>query len=68
MAQTKQGGSKVKDIVLRAKLRKWLDRDLEKIVRDLELHQGEMSDLVRVGFRMALVERGLIDERSINND
>jgi hypothetical protein len=48
-------------IVLRAKLRKWQDSDIEGAVKRLQLQQGEMSFLVRRGFRMALVERGVLE-------
>lgn len=54
-------------IVLRAKLRKFHDRDIEKALSKHKLEQGEMSDLVRRGFRMALKERGFytIDDMKI---
>jgi len=51
----------MKEIVLRAKLRKWEDRDIDRVVRCLNLQQGEMSYLVRRGFRMALRERGVME-------
>jgi len=47
----------MKPIVLRAQLRKWQDRDLVAIVKGLNLEQGEMSDLVRTGFLLALQQR-----------
>lgn len=51
----------MKEIVLRAQLRKWHDRDIDKAVRSLHLEQGELSSLVRRGFRMVLVERGVLN-------
>ena len=45
------------EIVLRAKLRKWQDKDLSATIRRLNLQQGEMSHLVRVGFVLALQQR-----------
>ena len=47
----------MKPIVLRAQLRKWQDRDLVATVKGLDLEQGEMSDLVRTGFVLALQQR-----------
>ena len=49
----------MKPIVLRAQLRKWQDRDLVATVKGLNLEQGEMSDLVRTGFVLALQQRDL---------
>ncbi|MDQ7094249.1 hypothetical protein REC12_11675 [Desulfosporosinus sp. PR] len=48
-------------IVLRAKLRKWQDRDIENALMRLKLEQGERSYLVRRGVRLALKERGVLE-------
>lgn len=50
----------MKEIVLRAKLRKYHDRRLEGVLRGLSLQQGEMSDIVRKGVERELVVRGVI--------
>ena len=48
-------------LVIRARLRKRRDRDIQRAVSLLELEEGELSDLVREGFRMALRERGAME-------
>ena len=48
-------------IVLRAKLRKWEDRDIDRAVRKMKLQQGEMAYLVRRGVRLALRECGVME-------
>lgn len=47
---------------LRARLRKWEDRDIDKAIRKLKPTRGEMSYLVRKGFRMVLAEMETIDD------
>ena len=46
---------------LRARLRKRHDRDIKDAVGRLHLEEGEMSDLVREGFRKVLQERGVME-------
>jgi len=61
----------MKPIVLRAQLRKWQDRDLVATVKGLDLEQGEMSDLVRTGFVLALQQRQdlkLFERRDNNHE
>ena len=47
-------------LVLRAKLRQRHDRDIEQAVERLDLEKGELSDMVRDGFRKMLIERGVL--------
>lgn len=47
-------------LVIRARLRKRRDRDIRRAVSHLELEEGELSDLVREGFRKVLKERGVM--------
>jgi hypothetical protein len=58
-------------LVLRAKLRQRHDRDIELAVEGMNLEKGEMSDLVRDGVRLRLIELGeltkTINGRSGNN-
>ena len=43
-------------LVLRARLRK-RDKDIQMAVDKLQLEEGEISDMVRDGFRMMLLAR-----------
>lgn len=43
-------------VELRARIRRWEDRDIDKAIRKLKPTRGEMSYLVRKGFRMVLAE------------
>lgn len=47
-------------LVLRAKLRQRHDRDIAQAVELLDLEKGELSDMVRDGFRKILIERGVL--------
>jgi len=44
-------------LILRARLRK-RDKDIQQAVKRLQLEEGEMSDMLRDGFRMKLAEMG----------
>ncbi len=48
-------------LVIRARLRKRHDRDIQRAVSRLELEEGELSDLVREGFRKVLAELGVLE-------
>lgn len=48
-------------LVIRARLRKRRDRDIQRAVSRLELEEGELSDLVREGFRKVLAELGVLE-------
>lgn len=50
-------------LVIRARLRKRRDRDIQRAVSLLELEEGELSDLVREGFRKVLEERGVLEQK-----
>lgn len=50
-------------LVIRARLRKRHDRDIQRAVSRLELEEGELSDLVREGFRMVLIELGVMEPK-----
>lgn len=45
---------------IKAKLRQRHDRDIEKAIQKMNLEKGELSDLVREGFRLVLkaMEKG----------
>ena len=44
--------------ILRARLRK-RDKDIQRAVRQLQLEEGEMADMVRDGFRLILSQKAL---------
>ena len=46
---------------IKARLRKRHDRDIRNAMDRLDLEEGELSDLVREGFRKVLVERGVME-------
>ncbi|MDR3602064.1 MAG: hypothetical protein P4L49_16520 [Desulfosporosinus sp.] len=46
---------------IKARLRKWEDKDLERCILSLKLKQGQMSILVRESVRKVLVERGVME-------
>lgn len=52
---------------LRARLRKRHDRDIQQTITKLQqnnaLEEGELSDMVREGFRWVLLQRGYTPER-----
>jgi len=45
---------------IKAKLRQRHDRDIEKAIKEMNLEKGELSDLVRDGFRLIIkaMEKG----------
>lgn len=50
---------------LHARIRRRVDRDIQQAVRKLRLNnlieEGELSDWVRDGFRLKLIERGVLE-------
>lgn len=52
-------------LVIRARLRKRRDRDIQRAVSRLELEEGELSDLVREGFRKILTELGVLEIQTL---
>ena len=51
----------VTHLEIKARLRKRHDRDIRNAMDRLDLEEGELSDLVREGFRKVLVERGVME-------
>jgi len=52
---------------LRVRLRNYLDKDIKAGIEQLgPLEQGELSELIRNGMRLALKERGIVNGHSQN--